>query len=102
MPKLVSAMPLRPLVVKMLPVIAVSWIPPCKPSKTLLWNVLSTMPPKLNAREPRFAPVPFAMNTLRAISGARTLFDEDPARQLIDYLLGVQKLLGARRLVLLM
>jgi (p)ppGpp synthase/HD superfamily hydrolase len=32
----------------------------------------------------------------------RSLFDEDPARQLIDYLLGVQKLLGARRLVLLM
>lgn len=32
----------------------------------------------------------------------RSLFDEDPARQLIDYLLGIQKLLGARRLVLLM
>jgi GTP pyrophosphokinase len=32
----------------------------------------------------------------------RSLFDEDPARQLIEYLQGVQTLLGARRLVLLM
>lgn len=31
----------------------------------------------------------------------RSLFEHDPARQLIDYLSGVQKLLGARRLVLL-
>ncbi|MBK8049992.1 MAG: TGS domain-containing protein [Anaerolineales bacterium] len=32
----------------------------------------------------------------------RSLFDGDPARQLIDYLISVQDLLGARRLVLLM
>ncbi len=32
----------------------------------------------------------------------RTLFEENPARQLIDYLTGVQDLLGSRRLILLM
>ncbi len=32
----------------------------------------------------------------------RSLFEEDPARQLIEYLTSVQSLLGARRLVLLM
>src|SRR5438874_454692 len=58
LPKLVSDSPSRPLLSKVFLVIDEFLGPPCKPSKTLLLNVLPLIGPSPHALLPRFTPVP--------------------------------------------